>query len=228
MLDKLPVVNRVMVKAVSAKDLFEKQYLLEKSRAAQKVYKGFRDEKLAKKESPTYKAMYGDDAANWLKEQGFTDYSGFSPKAVQAESTDFYIGKELGVKIAGLSKLPSMKELREQIAKNKMNGGGTLMAIYYREVEKYLDSDAYKNAADKDKLFETWISDKAKKAVSETRSLIFAMAKIKFAIVVGQVWFKEFSSVDENSLKIKVRPEPKADEVELDCKAEMKEIQVKI
>ncbi len=228
MLDKLPVVNRQMVKAVSAKALFEMQYELEKARAAQKVYKAFRDEKLPKKESPTYKAIYGEDAANWLKEQGFTDYSGFGPKVVLTPSTDQYLGKVLEVKLSGLSKLPSMKELRDQMAKKKINAGGALMVPFVNEVEDYLASKEYKNASDPDKVFEKWISEKAQKAIQATRTLIFGMAQIKFAIVVGQTWPTEFASLDENTLTIKVKPDPKSAEVDLSCKLEMKEEVIKI
>lgn len=227
MLDRLPPVNRKSAKSVSAKDLFEKQFELEESRAAAKVFKHFRDEKIPKKESASFKALYGDTAAGWLKEQGFTDYSGFSPKSVQAEATDFYMGKELAVKLAGLSKLPSMKEYKEQLTKGKLNLGGRLMKSYVDEVEAYLKSSDYTGSKDQEATFTKWIDDKARDAVKRTRGLLFEISRIKFAIVVGQTWFNEFSSVDENSLKVKVKAASK-EEIEIDAKVEMKEIEVRI
>jgi len=221
--EALPVINRQMVKAVSAKALFEKQFTLEKARAAQKVYKAYRDEKFPKKTSESFKALYGDDGALWLKEQGFTDYSGYAPPhTVTAEAKDFYMGKELPVSLKGYSSLPSMNDLKKQAAKGKYNGPGALMAVYVKEVEDFLASDIYQKASDKDHLFETWVKDKSTASISEARKLIFEIAQIKFAIVVGQVWFNEFKSVDENEMTVKV------DGLDLACKVEMKEIEVRI
>lgn len=226
-LDQLPIVNRKSVKAASAKDLFLKQYGLEKSRAAQKVFKAYRDENTPKKESASFKAMYGDKAAEWLKEQGFTDYSGFAPKTVAVEATDFYMGKELAVKLDGLSKLPSMKEYREQLAKGKLNAGGLLMQEADQEVEAFMSSPAYVNAKDKNGELLKWIDGKARDAISKTRETLFEVSQVKFAVVVGQTWFTEFSSLDENTLKVKVRTAAKK-EAEIGGKVEMREIQVKI
>lgn len=215
-LKALPVINRKMCKTASARALFEKQYELEKARAAQKVFKAYKDERVPKKESASFKETYGEDGAEWLKEQGFTDYSGFSPKMVQAEATDFYVGKALEVSLKGYSKLPSMNEYKKQASSGKFNGPGQLMKPYVEEVEAYLT----KKPSDAD--FLKWIDAKAKDAIAKARGLIFEVAQIKFAIVVGQVWFTEFSSIDENSMDITV------DGTKIACKVEMKEVQIKI
>ena len=47
-----------------------------------------------------------------MPSSGITD-GGFNLKSVQAPSTDFYLGKELKASLKGLSKLPSLKELKE-------------------------------------------------------------------------------------------------------------------
>jgi len=215
-LKSLPVVNRKMCKTASATALFEKQYELEKARAAQKVYKAYKDERVPKKESASFKATYGDDGAEWLKEQGFTDYSGFSPKMVSAESTDFYVGKALEVSLKGYSKLPSMTEYKKQASSGKFNGPGQLMKPYVEEVEAYLAT----KPSDAD--FIKWVDAKAKESIAKARGLIFELAQIKFAIVVGQVWFTEFSSVDETQLTVTLDGKP------IDCKVEMKEVQIKL
>ena len=220
-LKALPVINRKMVQAVSAKILFEKEYDLCKARAAQKVYNTYKKEHFPRK-SEGFEIQYGKDVATWLKEQGFTDYSGFSPKSVQAESTDFYMGKELHVGLKGLSSLPSLKEVKEKMAKGKVNPAGALMVPYVEEVEGFLASDIYKKAADQAKIFEAWLDGQQKAATKKVRGLLFDLAQIKFSIVVGQVWFSEFKSLDENTLKIKV------DDNEIEGKVEMKEVQVRI
>ena len=108
-----------------------------------------------------------------------------------------------------------MTEYKKQASSGKFNGPGQLMKPYVEEVEAYLA----KKPSDAD--FLKWIDAKAKDAVTKARGLIFELAQIKFAIVVGQVWFTEFSSIDENSMDITV------DGTKIACKVEMKEVQIK-
>ena len=220
-LDRLPIINRKMVKEVSAKALFEKEYALTKARAAQKVYNTYRKDLFPKK-SEGFEAIYGKEASDWLKEQGVTDYSGFNPKSVQAESTDFYMGKELTVSLKGLSSLPSLKDVKAAIVKGKLNAGAALMAPYVKEVEDFLVSPAYTGSPKKDQLLEAWIEGQQKTATNTVRGLLFEMAQIKFSVIVGQVWFKEFKSLDENTLTIDV------DGQNIEGKVEAKEVQVMI
>jgi hypothetical protein len=218
----LPVINRKMVRSVSAKEFFSTKYELSKARAAQKVFNSFSKELLPPKKAEGFAATYGDVAAEWLKEQGITDYSGFSPKSVQAESTDFYMGKELKVSLKGLSSLPSLKDLRTQIAKGKLNVGGQLMKPSFDRVEAFLKSDVYTGAADRDGVLKAWLEGETKAAKLQARHLIHKIAQTTFCIVVGQSWFSEFSSLDENSMDIDV------DGKTVSCKVEMKDIQIKI
>lgn len=90
-----------------------------KARAAQKVFNTIKKDKFPRK-SEGFSVRYGDEAATWLKEQGFTDYSGFGPKTVQAEAKDFYLGKELKVSLKGYSTIPSLNEFKKQAAKVKI------------------------------------------------------------------------------------------------------------
>ncbi len=217
-LRKLPVINRKMVKAVSAKDFFGTCLALTKSQAAQKVYNTYAKDMLPEKKSASFSVLYGDAGATWLKEQGFTDYSGFSPKSVQAESTDVYMGKELKVSLKGLSSLPKLSEAKDKLAKGKPNPPALLMKEAIDEVEEFLASKAYTKAADKDAVLKAWLDGQQKAAKTATRKLIYEVAQTTFCLVVGQVWFSEFKSLDENTLTV--------DGVE--CKVEMKEIEIKV
>ncbi len=222
-LKALPVINRKMVKEVSAKTLFTKQYQLVKAQAAQKVYNSVKKEKFPKT-SAVFSALYGDAGAAWLKDQGIGD-GGFSPKAVQAESTDVYMGKELKVSLKGLSSLPSYNEVRKTMAdpKKKVNLPTSLMIPHIQAVDAFLASDVYRDAADKDKLFSAWLDGQQKAAVLTCRGLIFELAQIKMAVVVGQVWFSEFASLDETIYQIST-PEG----VEIKCEVQMREIEIRI
>jgi hypothetical protein len=219
----LPVVNRKMTKAVSAKTLFEAEYELAKARGAQKVYNTIKKEKFPRK-SEGFETQYGADAAKWLKEQGFTDYSGFGPKVVQAEAKDVYMAKELSVSLKGLSTIPSLKEAKEKIAKGKVTASVQLMKPAIDNVETFLASEGYKKASDaeKDKLFEAWIDANAKATTTWVRALLHNIARLKFGVVVGQVWFSEFSSIEENTMTLAL------DGGTVEAKVEMKEVEQKI
>jgi len=222
----MPVINRKMVKDVSAKAFFETQYTLTLAQAEQKVYNAYSKELLPSKRSEGISEKYGEAAATWLKELGITD-GGFSPKSTQAEATDFYMSKELKVSLKGLSKLPSLKEVKEQIAKGKINAGGALMVPTVRLVESFLTSDIYLKAANKEGVLEAWLAGQTKAAKQKTRDLIFKIAQTTFSIIVGQVWFQEFSSLAENSLTLDVSGVA-GDGAKLECKAEMREVEIKI
>lgn len=221
-LRSLPVINRKMVKSVSAAEFFSKKYELTKLQAAQKVYNSFAKELIPGVRTEGWAEKYGQEAASWLKEQGFTEYSGFSPKSVQAESKDYYVGKELKTSLKGLSSLPSLKDLREKVAKGKLNAPALLMKPTLDEVDRFLASDIYKSAARKEDVLKVWLDGQATAQRSKVRGLIYEIAQTTFCLIVGQVWFSEFSSLDENEMTIKV------DGQDIVCKAEMRDIQISV
>jgi hypothetical protein len=214
-LKALPVVNRQMVQAVSAKAFFTTQYELVKAQAAQKVFNSYAKELLPEKKVAGFIEKYGEAGAKWLKEQGIGD--GYQPPATkQAESTDFYMGKELAVSLAKLSKLPSLKEAKESITKGKMTPTVSLMADTIKKV------DAFVAKTHTETELQTWLDAEKKAATERVRKLIFDIAQTTFALIVGQVWFTEFASIDENSMEIDF------DGQQVACKAEMKDVQIKI
>jgi len=214
---KLPVINAMMTKAVSAKALFTKQYETLQAKARQKVLNSFYKEEFPDEvKGDGWKETFGEEAVSWLKEQGLTEYSGFSPKSVQAEATDFYMGKELPVKLKGLSSLPSLKDVRAKRESGKLNASAKLMDPSVTEVEKVL-------ASKKGDDLKAWLDGEKKQATAEARRLMFEMAQDKFAVIVGQTWFTEFSSLDENTLDVTM-----PDGEKVTCTVEMKEVEIKI
>lgn len=214
----LPVINRKMVREASATALFRKQWELENVRAAQKVYKFYEAMVSEKKESVSFKLTYGEDGAQWLKDLGFTDYSGFCPRVLTAEATDFYMGKELTVSLKGLSSLPKVEDVKERMASSKkQTTAGSLMVPWIEEVEAAL------GLLGKSAAFKTWIERRQEDADKQRRRLLGEIARIKFVVVVGQVWFKEFATLEENSMTMtfgEIR--------DLPCKVEMKEVKIEI
>ncbi len=218
----LPVINRQMVKDTSAEAVFKKTYEMMQAKAAQKVFNGVKKAEFPR-ESKGFKLVYGDEAATWLKDVGITDYNGFGPKVRQADARDYYMGKELKVKLKGLSSLPTLKVAQDKTASGKHTTGSALMAPSVKEVGTFKRSNAYKKAADQPQVFEAWLDGQLKASRGDARKLMFELAQIKFAVVVGQTWFTEFASLDANSLDIDVggvKPLP--------CTVEMKEIRINI
>lgn len=212
-LNDLPIINRNMVRNLDPKTLFSKAYELTKAQAVAKVYKGVLGEVRTVSKSLGFVEKYGAEATEWLKEQGITEFSGFAPKAVQAESTDVYMGKELKISLKGLSSLPSLKEVREKMAKGKLTPSAALMAPTITLVDEYRG----KHSAE---AFEQWLTVQAKIATDTVRGLLADMAKINFIIVVGQTW--PFPTLEENQYTLV------EDGVTVECKIEQKEIEIKI
>ena len=194
-LKPLPVINRKMVKAVTAKELIELEYALTKQKAAQKVYKAIAAERFpdSKITASSYATLYGDDGAAWLKDQGITAHNGFQPPSTQAESKDFIVGKELDVKLKGMSTLPSVKDVRG----GKKTGAAAFMHETIEQVDAWLGKSP-------PKLHKDWLEGKTKATISEVRGLMYEATKIKWGILVGQVWCQEFKSLDANTLTVKI------------------------
>ena len=203
-LREIPIINRSMVKDASAKRLFELEYELTVARAAQKVFNAYYKDNFEGRASEGYKVLYGEDNANWLKEQGITDYSGFNPGGKQAEKQDSYIGKELHVALKGLSSLPTLKDVQARIASGKHTATSALMAPYVKEVEDFFASSVYKGAADQGKVLKAWLEGQAAAHKKRVRDLLYQVSQIRFSVIVGQIWFTEFASLDENQLTVQV------------------------
>ena len=191
----LPAINRKMVKSVEAKSFFQLNWDLLKAKAAQKVFNSFQKEFFPGKPGDSYAALYGEEGAAWLKDQGITE-RGFSPKTVLAESTDFYLSKKLKVSFKGYSTLPSLKDARTKIGDGKENGPTFLMKPAILEVLSKMP----KESPEKDAEFEKWLRGKQDETTKQVRSLILQLAKVNYSIIVGQVW--PFPSLDENSLTL--------------------------
>ena len=217
-LKSLPVINRKMVSKVSAKTLFEDEWALLGIQAQQKVYNAYLKEMGGGKKSATFVETYGQAAADWLKEQGFTDYSGFGPKQKVAESTDVYKARELAVAIKGYSAIPSLNEFKKKNAEKKLTPSATLMKSAYEAVTAFLETEAGKDP----KKAEAWLTAKVKALDVERRSRIASKAQAVFCIIVGQTWPIEFASLDESTMDITV------DGQKLSCSLNAREVDVKI
>lgn len=221
-LDGLPIVNRKMVRRVSAKECFLLQYELAKARAAQKVFKFHEDAHFPRERAAGLRDRYGADAAEWLKSLGVTD-GGFSPKVVQAEANDVYVGRELKIALKGLATLPKVDDVAAKLGSGKkLTASEALMAPFVEEWEQFVGSPIYKGAANPEALLKTWLVDKSAHWVKRAREINRELSEIKFSVVVGQVWFPEFESLDEGTLVIDV------DGTQVQATASIRDIEVEV
>ena len=210
----LPVINRRMAKSVSAAELFTLQYGLVHLEAAQKAYKHYASSVAGGSSSGLIglAAQYGPEAAAWLEERGLTD-KGFNPKTVKSPAVDSYMGVELDVKIAGLGSVPSVNDILKKLsAKKALTPREQLLGTFVQECEA--------RKADLD--FPDWVVGKRDEAVSARRKAIRRIAEIKFAVVVGQVWFPEFATRENCSMTLTLGGAPVL------CSVELKDVKIDI
>jgi hypothetical protein len=181
-----------MVGNVSAHSLFFLEYQLLRSKAAEKVYKAFKDKWCGKRASESIKTTYGPEAADWLAKQGITD-GGFNPKRRAAESTDYYMGLELEASIEGLPSVPSFNEFAKKVGK-KLTPREALLK------EAYDQCTAFEVAHTDEAERQAWIDKKARESTDEARGFMRHLAEIKFAIVVGKAWPSEFPKLGEGTM----------------------------
>lgn len=201
----LPVINRRMVNEVSAVTLFKRSFELLQAKAAQKVYKFYREALYGKKTSTGYVDAYGVEATKALTELGFSEYNGFSPKGVLAEAQDVYQAVNLAVKLAGLSSLPSVNDVQKALdAKKTLTISQSLMAPVMFAYKGFMESKVFEKlpGAAGDDLKKKWLEERTKESIGEARKIIRELAQIKFSVVLGRVWFQEFESIDDNTMEI--------------------------
>jgi hypothetical protein len=211
-LKKLPIVNDNMVERSSARELFESELSLANLKAKIKVFKSFREVKAS---DDKFVQLYGLDGAEKLERLGLSS-RGFIPAPSFAPASDKYMTRELRVSLSGLSSLPSVDYVKERLAAVGMDGlkiAQRMMADALVDVERIKASggDFYKT-----------IDERLSALDAMAKSISIEIAKKKFAILVGQEWFVEFSSLEDNEMALKWNG------IDVKCKVEMKEVEVEI
>lgn len=209
-LTALPIVNRQMVLDVSAKQLAELQFNLTSAKAAQSVFNYFQKEHFPKT-SEAFAKEYSEEAAAWLKELGVTDYNGFAPRTTEEKIGESYMSTELNVELEGMKSMPAAKATWDKYQAGKaLTNREEIMREGLREYSDFINSGFYTGASESAKtgMLKSWLLDKQKQVISKVREYQNEIAQIKFAIILGQVWFKEFKSLDENRIEIEVNGKP--------------------
>ncbi len=202
----LPIINRSMVKNISAKALAESEWELLKLQASKKVYDSY-EKTLYPKTSDGFVDKYGVEAEAWLKAIGITEGSGFAPKLTSAESTDFYMAVLLDTKIAGYSTLPKVSDVESKLNQDKdLKPAELLMSYAVIDYNTQIRSDLYTSQSEEVQktILKSWLSKCKKQFVDQKRQAMINIAKIKFSLILSKGWFTEFKSFEENTLDVEV------------------------
>lgn len=126
--------------------------------------------------------------------------------------------RELQWKLKGYSKLAPVDAVIEKVkAKAKLNGPDALMADALAELTRMRESTPGPA------VLELWIKSRQESLVHETRTLIARSARNKWAITIGQGWFKDAKTLDDNEFQFE-----DAGYGTIKGKAELREVEVKI
>lgn len=199
-LSKLTILNRSMIKNISAAQTCYNSYLLLKLEASNKVLKYYKKHFFPEQNTDLLN-LYGLETTVFLTKLGITD-NGFQPKVIQEKSGESYQAIEFDIKIKGASSLPSITKLKDKIEKNsKLNLSDRLMKNQLEELEVFLKSiEHIENIIDKDKRILTYLNNKISLNKDKIKEISYDMAQTKFAIILGNIWFQEFSgSLDDSS-----------------------------
>ena len=182
----MPIINKQMTRSVEAATLFYDCYSEYTLECQQKYVKTF----IEKAEvGAKFAAMYGEDAALFLKQYGITE-AGFSPKTEAGEVMDKYTAKVLSVKLAGMSAVPKPSDVIAAVEKGKaLTPSQQTMHDAMRVIDRELNSG--KTA---EQIFACIKSD-LKKLRSE-------IVKMKFAVIIGRKWFSDLSGYDDTSREL--------------------------
>ncbi len=203
-LSSIPIINRGMVKNISANDLALQEWNLLKVQANDKVYKHYRTEWFPK-ESKSFIAMLGQEQADWLKEIGVTDYNGFNPKVESTPSTDFYMSVNLETKIKGFSSLPPVPSVIAKMKDPKavLKPVEWLMSGAIKDIAVLIESLQTVEPDKRNAILETYLTNQTDNLNIIRRKSLEEISRIKFSLILSKKWFVEFKSFDENKLDVK-------------------------
>ena len=204
---KLPVINRQMVKSLSAEALFKKSHELIKLQAANYVFNQYK-KRLFEGASKGFTELYGAEAAEWLKGLGLKD-GGFNPPSIVEKMNEEIEVNTLEVKIKGLSSAPTKadfdkleKKFQAGLDESSLSGKELLIAPAMKEFRAFEQTLSGLSDDSKNKMIEEWIYSKSDSFRGAKTKLMTEIAKAKFLTIVGKSWFQEFASREDNELTL--------------------------
>jgi hypothetical protein len=237
LLSKLKIMNRSMVKSVDAKEAFEAAARIHVLKSEAKFVNtmlkrlnGESEDELAVADNESVFARYVQyvltdrKAKNYedanenallaeLKNEGLTEHGGYAPKKVQAESVESYMARELNIKIAKCSSIPTVNDkLLEKFAKTptKATLSESLMLDIYGSYMKVPEAER-----------KEWLVEQKERLTTEVRKETRKLLIQKWSILAGKRWFSGYALGTAATMTV-------GGKYNLECTAELKEIDVKI
>jgi hypothetical protein len=194
-LSKLPVMNRAMAEGhrsatTLAKNVL-KTYELQGRLKALKYYLEQHD---PEKKRLLTESRLSEAAVQYLTDRG-VGRNGYSPKTESAKSGDSYMAKEFKVSGKGFSSFPKVEDVVERRKANKgQTASGAMVLLGVEEHEALLPTSGKKIVAA--------LSARIEDLTGELRSIRRKVQAAKFAVLLGNQWFEEFSSREDCSLVV--------------------------
>ena len=184
---KIPIINRVIADGkTSATELCKKVWEETELEAGLKVYKHF----LKKFDLGGNDGMFSDEAIAFLEGNGIRKDGSFSPPSEKVPSIDYYMAKEFEIKIKGYSSLPKVDDVISKLASGKdLTGPAKLMKV----AVEYCDNSGNSKSN---------IENGVKSLTAKLNKVRSDIQKTKFAIILAKKWFDEFTSRENNVLKV--------------------------
>lgn len=218
----IPVINRKMIDAMLAKDIFTRELTKYRAQAEAAVYRNYLNTAFPKQKAPGFAAKYGPDAATWLSSVGANDY-GWGPKKTDAKPTDHYIANLAEVSLEGLSAAPSVPKTRERLiaydlaeaAVRRGDKGAkgpkalpanmTVMVPFMRELDALVDSTAHLDVpAERDAAIRVEAERRLAAAEKTVDDLAQKGAHTAFCLVLGRRWPTDLGSTDKKTMPIEI------------------------
>jgi hypothetical protein len=203
---KLPVINRQMVKSLSAETLFKESHELAKLKASNYVFGQYKKRFFAGA-SKGFLDIYGEEATAWLKETCGLTANGFSPKKTVEKMNEEIEVNTLEVKIKGLTSNPTKKDFENAEKKiiAGIDGLSGKEALAEPSIREFKNFESTLNGLDDDKkmkMIEEWIYAKSDNFRTTKTKLMGQISKAKFLTIVGKSWFQEFESREDNEMTL--------------------------
>lgn len=203
----LPIINKKMVKSISAKKLGMLEYELIQTQALEKAYKYF-EELHFPKVSKGFVDKYGKEAEEWLKSLGLTESNGFNPSMTTEKGSDFYMAVELKTKIAKHSAIPKITDVLDKIKTGKaLNAVDLLVKVAIDDYNAQVTSKLYTDLTDenlKNEVLKNWLKSVKGSMNRKRKQLLQEIAQIKFSLILSKKWFEELPTFDDNTLSMKI------------------------
>ena len=176
---ELPVVNRKMIKEMSAEELCLNEFELLNLKANNSVFNHFKKERFEGL-SRGFAELYGEEATAWLKGLGIASY-GFNPPSDIEKIGEQINVNTLSIKVDKMSLMTSATDFKKVLEKYKkkvdLTSREQLLVPAIEEYNKFMET---MKGVEDDKIVNGWLEAKSKYFRKTKNDLMVKIAQQKF------------------------------------------------